>query len=323
VFPHWNAPQTTNTLSVTSCNSQDKGQSIKFTGSGSNPGQLTHDNMCLDGTCADIKTGCVPLSFKPCTNSKSQQFVYKSDHSFSSVDNSGCLDLWDSGTGPEVGVFQCDGGSNQHWDVTGATYQTEAGGDRCLTTGAVKPMWVYSNAASVELVVNGVSQGKKAMPKLGHVEWSPDWVAGSIEVIAYDDKGAVLGKKTVETTGEPASILLEVEMGTEGIIADRQDAALIKASILDSTGRVVPTASNMITFSVSGEGHILGVGNGDPSSHEPDKGNTRSAFNGFARLLVQSTDQPGTIQVKATAPGLNPGATTVKTLPPKQPILSI
>jgi len=279
--------------------------------------------MCLDATCSDVKSGCVPLSFKPCTNAKSQQFVYKSDKSFSNVDNGGCLDLWDSGTGPDVGVYSCDGGSNQHWDIMGSNVQSEDGGDRCLTTGAVKPIWVYSNAASVELVVNGVSQGKKMMPKLGHVEWSPAWAAGSIDAIAYDDKGTVLGKKTVQTTGDPASIQLEVEMGSNGIYADRQDTALITASVLDSAGRVVPTASNMITFEVTGEGHILGVGNGDPSCHEPDKGTSRSAFNGLARALVQATNQPGTIQVKATSPGLNPGTTTVKTMPPKQPILSI
>jgi len=161
------------------------------------------------------------------------------------------------------------------------------------------------------------------VPQLGHVEWSPQWVAGSIDVVAYDSKGTVLGKKTVETTGEPASILLEVEVGSDGIYADKQDTALIKASILDSAGRVVPTASNLLSFAVSGQGRLIGVGNGDPSCHEPDKGTTRSAFNGLARALVQATDQAGTIQVRATAPGLNPGSTTVKTIPPKQPYPTI
>jgi beta-galactosidase len=33
----------------------------------------------------------------------------------------------------------------------------------------------------------------------------------------------------------------------------------------------VPTAGNEITFEISGPGRIIGVGNGDPSSHEPDQ----------------------------------------------------
>jgi len=156
------------------------------------------------------------------------------------------------------------------------------------------------------------------MPPMDHVEWSPTWAAGSINVIAYAKNGSVLGKVTVETTGAPASVVLEVETGVNGIFADRQDAALIKASIVDSAGRVVPTASNKITFSVSAEGRLIGVGNGDPSSHEPDKANYRSAFNGLARAIVQALDKPGTIAVTATADGLNPGKATVKVIPPKE-----
>jgi beta-galactosidase len=39
----------------------------------------------------------------------------------------------------------------------------------------------------------------------------------------------------------------------------------------DDKGRVVPTAGNEISFTLQGQGKILGVGNGDPSSHEPDQ----------------------------------------------------
>ncbi|HEX7576887.1 MAG TPA: hypothetical protein VF430_02490, partial [Verrucomicrobiae bacterium] len=35
-------------------------------------------------------------------------------------------------------------------------------------------------------------------------------------------------------------------------------------------GRVVPVAQNKVHFSVEGAGNIIGVGNGDPSCHEPD-----------------------------------------------------
>jgi beta-galactosidase len=39
---------------------------------------------------------------------------------------------------------------------------------------------------------------------------------------------------------------------------------------------------------VSPNAVILGVGNGDPSCHEPDKATGRSAFGGLARVIVQS-----------------------------------
>jgi len=42
-------------------------------------------------------------------------------------------------------------------------------------------------------------------------------------------------------------------------------------SVVDEQGRVVPAAANPVTFKLEGPGRIIGVGNGDPSSHEPDK----------------------------------------------------
>ncbi|MBK8045032.1 MAG: hypothetical protein IPK21_21715 [Haliscomenobacter sp.] len=39
--------------------------------------------------------------------------------------------------------------------------------------------------------------------------------------------------------------------------------------VVDAQGREVPTANDLIRFSIKGPGRIIGVGNGDPSSHEP------------------------------------------------------
>jgi beta-galactosidase len=76
--------------------------------------------------------------------------------------------------------------------------------------------------------------------------------------------------------------------------------------VLDSQGRLVPVAGNDIVFHVSGNGKIIGVGNGDPSSHEPDKANKRRAFNGLCMVIVQSQKQPGEIRLEASSPGLEP-----------------
>jgi beta-galactosidase len=49
------------------------------------------------------------------------------------------------------------------------------------------------------------------------------------------------------------------------------DVSVITVSVFDSQGRIVPVASNKIHFELNGPGKILGVGNGDPSCHEPDQ----------------------------------------------------
>ncbi len=81
--------------------------------------------------------------------------------------------------------------------------------------------------------------------------------------------------------------------------------------MVDAAGRGVPVADDGVSFQVSGSGRIIGVGNGDPSSHEPDKGDARHAFNGKCVVIVQATAEAGEIRVDATAPGLAPGSVTV------------
>jgi beta-galactosidase len=71
----------------------------------------------------------------------------------------------------------------------------------------------------------------------------------------------------------------------------------------------MPTASPKVSFKLNGPGKIIGVGNGDPSCREadrPDAANAaiRSAFNGLCLVLVQSTDEAGTIYLEASAEGL-------------------
>ena len=83
-------------------------------------------------------------------------------------------------------------------------------------------------------------------------------------------------------------------------------------SVVDEKGRTVPTAGNMVRFSVTGPGKILGVGNGDSSCHEPDKATQRSAFNGLCMVLVQTTRTGGDIVLTAESDGLKRAMMTLK-----------
>ena len=76
---------------------------------------------------------------------------------------------------------------------------------------------------------------------------------------------------------------------------------------MDAEGRLIPVASDEITFRVAGSGRLIGVGNGDPSSHESDRGPVRHAFNGLCMALVQASRQVGVLRIEATAPGLQSG----------------
>src|SRR4029078_1897755 len=77
--------------------------------------------------------------------------------------------------------------------------------------------------------------------------------------------------------------------------------------------RVVPITDKEVTFKVSGEGELIGVGNGDPRDQGSDKSTSRKAFCGYCMAVVQSTKKGGSITVEASSSGLAPGTVTVGT----------
>ncbi|HEY8658651.1 MAG TPA: beta-galactosidase GalA [Hanamia sp.] len=181
-------------------------------------------------------------------------------------------------------------------------------------------VWVNSNADNVELFLNGKSFGKKDMPRNSHLQWSIPYEAGKLDAVAYKNGRKLVS--SIETTGEPAEIVITPYKTT--MLADGKDATVINVSAVDKQGREVPDADNMIQFSISGDAKIIGVGNGDPSSHEADKileGNwQRSLFNGKCQVILQSGKIPGIIKFKATSKGLWDGSTDIITIGQNQPI---
>jgi beta-galactosidase len=163
-------------------------------------------------------------------------------------------------------------------------------------------VWVYSNAPRVELFLNGTSLGALAMPRLGHLEWKVAYAPGILEAKGYSSDGTIIASDRLETTGLPAALKLTSTNRT--LAADGEDVSMVQVQVVDSKGRVVPTASNEVRFAVDGAGEIAGVGNGDPSDHDPDKADHRKAFNGTCMVLVRSTGRPGRIGLKVSSEGL-------------------
>ena len=186
-----------------------------------------------------------------------------------------------------------------HWNWTGQE-------------GKEIEVWCHSNLDQVELFVNGTSAGIRDVPRQGHVSWKVPYTAGAIEARGIE-RGKVALTDRRETTGPAASVRL-VAWHTP-LAADGEDTTVLRAEIVDTAGRVVPTADATVTFDVSGAGRLIGVGNGDPSSHESDRGPTRRAFNGLCCAIVQATKQSGEILIHASAPELGAAATIVSTVP--------
>jgi beta-galactosidase len=129
-------------------------------------------------------------------------------------------------------------------------------------------VWAYSNCDEVELFLNDKSLGRKPMPKLSHAQWDVNYEPGTLLAKGYRANKEIITDK-VETAGEPSIIRLIPDR--DSIKADGADVSVITVQVEDDKGRIVPTACNEISFALQGQGKILGVGNGDPSSHEQDQ----------------------------------------------------
>ncbi len=153
----------------------------------------------------------------------------------------------------------------------------------------------YSNCEEVELLLNKKSLGKQVMPRNGHLEWKVKYQPGILEAIGYKN-GKKIATDQVQTTDEPASIKLTANQSS--IKADQEDIAVIALEVNDKNGLHVPTADTEISFTLTGPGKIIGVGNGNPTSLEADKYLEKIqtvALENLKEKIVTSFDNPAEI----------------------------
>jgi beta-galactosidase len=144
------------------------------------------------------------------------------------------------------------------------------------------------------------------------------YAPGRLEAIGYVG-GRPVSKAVVETAGPPVALRLTPDRTV--LTGDGDDAAPVTVEALDKAGRAVPTANLPVTFEID-NGRIIGLGNGDPNCHEPEKGAARSLFNGLAQVIVQSErGSSGVLRLKASAPGLRVAQVRLSVQPGARPLV--
>ena len=308
-----------NSTDVLACDAELKGQKFVFT----QEGEIQDVNgLCIDGMCTNYSIGCQPLVLKECDGTQSQKWSRGKNNQFINAvaqgSLRGCMDLWNSGTGPSVGIYSCQGGSDlgQQWLATTNGFKTAAktkgDGDRCLTNGdggqaGAMTVHAYTDLPKVELFVNGVSQGEQSMlnpqrtPSKTAKSWAQwdrvVWQEGNVTAAAKDASGATLVTHTWVTSGQAAAIVLSLDApsprtGTgKALLLDGQDAGLVRATIVDARGHLVADATHNVSFEVlSGPARIIGAHNGDPRCHEPNQVAWHSAYHGLVRATIITTE---------------------------------
>ena len=228
--------------------------------------------------------------------------------------------------------------------------------ENMLTDGEKTPVVIYSNAPKVELYRNGELIGTAvrtvntteagyeyytytveslnseictAVDATGaeslYATFQVAYETGNISAKAYNENGGLItdteGNAEVYTPGTASG--LETYAERTEIAADGSSLTYISVDVTDEKGTLDTTAVNKIQFTLSGEGEITGVDNGDQATTEKYqqasvlKDSTSAqiaAYAGKALVIVRSTDVAGSFTLEASSEGLTGDSVTVSTV---------
>jgi beta-galactosidase len=191
--------------------------------------------------------------------------------------------------------------------------------------GTTKTMYVLANnVSSVDLLVNGKSQGKvtKATNGYQYNFASVAFASGTVQAVGYDASGKQVCEHTLTTAGPATAVKLTPTVGPNGLQADGADFAMFDVEVVDAKGQRVPTygpttkpADNQpinepkITFTVTGPGTWRGGVN------EAMLNSTNNLYLytecGINRVFIRSQQTAGDITLTADSPGLTSAKVTV------------
>lgn len=164
-----------------------------------------------------------------------------------------------------------------------------------------------TNCEEVELFLNGKSLGRKTGDCIATPEWQVTFAPGRLVAKGYR-RGKCVAKDEVRTAGKPYAVRLLPDRTT--VQNDGEDTVPVNVAVVDRRGVVVPDASHLLTFTVTGDGFVRGVGNGDPNSHEPDTVNYRHAYCGLCQALLTAKTGAKTLALRVEGEGLVPAEMT-------------
>ena len=191
--------------------------------------------------------------------------------------------------------------------------------------GEVTPVFVYTNYPTVELFINGKSQGKRtkdttvkldetendearralARQKRYRLMWMDTrYEPGEVKAVAYDENGRKRAEQIVRTAGKPYRIVLKADKDTLDADLRDEDLAFVTVSVVDREGNLCPDAQHTVKFSVRGAGYYKAGANGNPVCLEPFGRPQMPVFNGQMTAIVAEKGQAGTLRLKAEAKGL-------------------
>ena len=192
------------------------------------------------------------------------------------------------------------------------------------TSSAGHTYYTYSTTSNNSSVCTAVSASGSASL---YATFNVSYTSGTISAKAFEADGTTeinlsgnSGKNSVTTPGTVSKLI--VSQNRTEMDADGSSLLYIAVDVTDANGNLDTTATNTIHFSLTGNGEIVGVDNGDQATTAKYQQSSVltsttsakiAAYAGKALVIVRSTKDAGTITVNVSSSGLAGGSVTVTT----------
>ena len=162
---------------------------------------------------------------------------------------------------------------------------------------------VYSDAAKVELFVNGKSAGKKKTKKdIAKFKKIP-YEAGKIEAVTYDSSGKETGRTSlISATGKT---LIKLTPETTNLCANGQDLCFLNIDLIGENGITKSSVDQNLKIELSGPATLQGYGSARPNIEKSFCSDTFKTFYGKSLAVIRAGYEPGTVTVKVSGKGLD------------------
>ncbi len=159
---------------------------------------------------------------------------------------------------------------------------------------------VYADAEEVELFINGISRGKKAVgeKEAFTAEFDTVYEPGEVRAVAWKK-----GKQTehiLRTAKSDRCLCLQC---SRDVVDKTEDIAFVEISLTDEEGVLNPESVKTVHVSVEGAGVLYGLGSADPKSEENYRQESCTVFEGRALAVIRAAKKPGTVNVTVAADG--------------------
>ena len=210
-----------------------------------------------------------------------------------------------------IGVLDTEGSETVNWNDVNVG-QTALLDHWNFSQGSKQQVYVFSNAHTVELLVNGKSIGKQLNNGTGNMRNATLWKdidygkGGKIAAIARNKDGKEVARHEMLTAGKAVRLVINEERRSSlNSHLSSNSLTYLNITAVDSKGRIVPGFNEPMTVSVEGAATLYSLDNHDHYTSDLFHNvSTKNMKGGRMQVILRGNGKHGDITIKATTPTL-------------------